>query len=61
MNPDTRTQIDVLVDELFDNADEIKAGLDRLDEENAIVDSLLAARHAEGDGWHREPSCVWRA
>ena len=44
----TRAKINAAIDELFDNPAEIKAELERLDGENRLVDSLLAARHAAG-------------
>ena len=48
MTPSTRAQIDKVIEELCDNPDEIKAGLDRLERESRFVDSLVAARHAAG-------------
>lgn len=44
----TRAKINAAIDEIFDNPGEIKAELDRIDRENAIVDSLLAARRDAG-------------
>lgn len=44
----TRAKINAAIDDIFDNPDEIKAELDHIDRENAIVDSLLAARHDAG-------------
>ena len=48
MTPDTRSQIDSIIDELCDNPEEIKTGLDRLEEESRLVNALLDARHAAG-------------
>ena len=48
MKTNARIQVDALIDGLFDNAEEIKAGMDRLDEENRLVDTLLSYRHAAG-------------
>ena len=48
MNPHIRAQIDKMIDELCDNPDEIKAGIDRLDEQCRFVDSLVDARHKAG-------------
>ena len=39
-----REQVNALVDAIFDNPGEIKAGIDRLEEESRIVEALLAAR-----------------
>lgn len=43
-----REQVNALVDAIFDNPGEIKAGIDRIEEESRLVDSLLAARRAAG-------------
>ena len=48
MDPHIRAQIDKMIDELCDNPDEIKAGIDRLDEQCRFVDSLVDARHKAG-------------
>ena len=48
MNPHIRAQIDKMVDDLCDNPDEIKAGLDRLEKESRFVDSLVEERHKAG-------------
>ncbi len=44
MKNSTRAQIDKMIEDLCDNPDEIKAGLDRLEAETRMVDSLLEAR-----------------
>ena len=43
-----REQVNALVDAIFDNPEEIKAGIDRIEEESRLVDSLLASRRAAG-------------
>jgi hypothetical protein len=48
MNPNTRQQIDAIIDELCDNPAAMKAGLDRLEEESSLVNALLDARRAAG-------------
>lgn len=48
MKKHIRAQINKMIDALCDNPDEIKAGLDRLEEESRFVDSLIDARHAAG-------------
>lgn len=48
MKSRTRQQVDALIDEIFDNPEEIKAGIDRLEKESRLVNALLDARHAAG-------------
>ena len=48
MNPHIRAQINKMVEDLCDNPDEIKAGLDQLEAESRFVDALIDARHTAG-------------
>jgi Trp operon repressor len=48
MKPNTRKQIDSIIDELCDNPAEMKAGIDHLEGESRIVNALLEARRTAG-------------